>query len=220
MRPTGNRILVTLPITAYAPHNGLTNRLAERYLAIAQERDLPGFIPLGRMVLGQVHALAGRIPEAVDLLEHARTEYVALQTWFSALEGRVHLGEAYQLGHRSAEASATAAEALRLARDRGVRRLEAYALRLLADVAAHADPPDTAAAKARYDEALALATELGMRPLIAHCHLGLGKLYSGSNPATTKEHLITATAMYREMSMNLWLEKVESALAPPHGKSP
>ena len=65
-------------------------------------------------------------------------------------------------------------------------------------------------AEARYREALALAGALGMRPLAAHCHLGLGKIYRRtSNQAKTREHLTTATALYREMDMGFWLEKVE-----------
>jgi hypothetical protein len=61
---------------------------------------------------------------------------------------------------------------------------------------------------------MALASELGMRPLLAHCHLGLGRL-SGrqSDAARAREHLATATALYREMGMIFWLEKAEAALA-------
>ena len=55
--------------------------------------------------------------------------------------------------------------------------IEAWALRLLGEIAAQAGPPDLESAQARYGQALALADELGMRPLVAHCHLGLGKLY-------------------------------------------
>ena len=54
---------------------------------------------------------------------------------------------------------------------------EAWALHLLGEIAAQHDPPDVATAEAHYRAAMALATELGMRPLVAHCHLGLGKLY-------------------------------------------
>jgi hypothetical protein len=59
----------------------------------------------------------------------------------------------------------------------------------------------------------ALASELGMRPLIAHCHLGLGKLYRRTDkPEQAQEHLIIATTMYREMRMTYWLEKAETEL--------
>jgi hypothetical protein len=67
-----------------------------------------------------------------------------------------------------------------------------------------------------YREALALATDLGMRPLVAHCHLGLGKLYRRTGDgAQAQEHLTTAATMYREMDMGFWLEKAEAELKEP-----
>ena len=58
-----------------------------------------------------------------------------------------------------------------------------------------------------------LAIELKMRPLVAHCHIGLGKLYRrAGNPQQAKEHLTIVTAMMREMEMVLWLEKAETEL--------
>jgi lipopolysaccharide biosynthesis regulator YciM len=72
-----------------------------------------------------------------------------------------------------------------------------------------------------YRAAMTLATELGMRPLVAHCHLGLGNLYRRTGDiAKAVEHLTTAATMYREMDMGFWLEKAESRLGSPYGKSP
>jgi tetratricopeptide (TPR) repeat protein len=66
-------------------------------------------------------------------------------------------------------------------------------------------------AEGSYHEALALASELGMHPLIAHCHLGLGKLYRRTGQREqAREHLATATTMYREMGMTYWLEQAEA----------
>jgi uncharacterized protein HemY len=54
---------------------------------------------------------------------------------------------------------------------------------------------------------------LEMRPLVAHCHLDLGKLYRRTgNRQQAQEHLATATAMYREMDMRFWLEQAEAEL--------
>jgi tetratricopeptide (TPR) repeat protein len=69
-------------------------------------------------------------------------------------------------------------------------------------------------ALACYREAFTLAGELGMRPLAAHCHLGLGKLYrhiGKREPA--QEHLTTAATMYREMGMGFWLEKANAEMS-------
>jgi hypothetical protein len=80
---------------------------------------------------------------------------------------------------------------------------------------------DPAGACERLEEALALATELGMRPEGAHCHLELGKLYRRTGQRQdTQEHIRLATTMYREMGMKLWLEKAEAELEPPQGNSP
>jgi len=70
---------------------------------------------------------------------------------------------------------------------------------------------DPTAAHARLAEARALAAELEMRPEIAHCHLGLGKLYGRTGQREqVQEHLTTATTMYREMGMTYWLEQAET----------
>ena len=64
-----------------------------------------------------------------------------------------------------------------------------------------------------YREALALAGELSMRPLVAHCHLGLGKLYRRTGKRQeAQEHLAIATTMYREMDMTFWLEQAEAEI--------
>ena len=60
---------------------------------------------------------------------------------------------------------------------------------------------------------MALASERDMRPLVAHCHLGLGKLYRGTGKRDqAHEHLATATTMYREMDMRFWLEQAEQEI--------
>ena len=52
-----------------------------------------------------------------------------------------------------------------------------------------------------------------MRPLVAHCHLGLGQLFSRlAHGAEAKEHLTKAAEMYREMDMGFWLAKAQAEL--------
>jgi len=87
----------------------------------------------------------------------------------------------------------------------------AHALYVLGDIESHPDRFDAETAEAKYREALALAEPRGMRPLVAHCHLGLGKLYRRTgNREQAQEHLTTATTMYREMGMRFYLEQAES----------
>ena len=80
-------------------------------------------------------------------------------------------------------------------------------------IATYADPPYVEQGEAHHHAALALAEPRGMRPLIAHCHHGLGKLYHRTNKRErAQEHLATATRMYREMAMTYWLEKAEAEM--------
>ena len=87
-------------------------------------------------------------------------------------------------------------------------------------VQAHADPPDTAQAEAYYQQAMALAEELGMRPLQAHCHLGLGTLYATTGQRQqARASLSTAVEMYRAMDMTFWLPQAEAAIASLYSPS-
>jgi len=88
---------------------------------------------------------------------------------------------------------------------------EAAALYELGAIRTHVSTPDVAQAGARFQEALTLADELRMRPLVAHCHLGLGKLYRRTEkPEQAHEHLTTALSMYREMDMRFYLKQAEA----------
>jgi hypothetical protein len=59
-------------------------------------------------------------------------------------------------------------------------------------------------------EGMTLATGLGMRPLVAHCHLALAKLYWRTDThEQAEDHLITATTMYGDLGMTYWLERSE-----------
>jgi tetratricopeptide (TPR) repeat protein len=120
---------------------------------------------------------------------------------------------ALRLANRLNDAGAVAERALALARARSQQGYEAEALRLLGDIAARSEPRRARAAEDHHREAMALAESLGMRPLVAHCHLGLGKLYRRTGKREqAREHLTTATAMYREMDMRFWLEQAEAEM--------
>ena len=88
----------------------------------------------------------------------------------------------------------------------------AVALRALGEIAASEEPPSPEKAERCYREALALAQEL--RPLQAHCHLGLGKLYRRTGRLDeARSELATAVAMLREMGMMHWVPEAERELA-------
>ena len=76
--------------------------------------------------------------------------------------------------------------------------------------AADADRFDHEGGVGHYRDALALAQRHGMRPLVAHCHLGLGKIHRRAGKAEDAEHHnAAATAMYRDMDMRFWLAQAQ-----------
>jgi hypothetical protein len=92
---------------------------------------------------------------------------------------------------------------------------------LLGEIVARRAPLEHDQAEEYYRQVLTLAEELGMRPLLAHCHLGLGTLY-----AKTGQHeqarvtLLTVTDLYRAMDMTFWLSQVEAVFARVAHKKP
>ena len=109
------------------------------------------------------------------------------------------------------EARAEIRQGLAAAIEQNARGYLAPLRRLEAEMLSAQTPPEPAAALERLREAVALAAELGMRPEVAHCHLGLGKLYRRTGKRQeAQEHLVTATTMYREMAMRFWLEQAEA----------
>ena len=171
----------------------------------------PGPVALSAWVLAQVG-------EATDAL-------VRLREGEQLLERQAANGVVYQLGrgYHSLGRAALLLGALEEARILGERAIKyspqqpgdaAHAEHLLGDIAAHPDRLDAELATLHYLKALALAEPRGMRTLVAHCHLGLGKLYQRTGQREqAQEHLTTATTMYREMGMTYWLEKAEAEVS-------
>ncbi len=164
--------------------------------------------------LGAAYTLAGRLEEALPLLERVVTQTESMGAWFDHLIAILPLTEAHMLAGRLDEAARIGQRALEVSIKHKERGHEAWALRLLGEISARRDSPDIAGAESYYRQAMALADELGMRPLLTHCHLGLGTLYRQmGRRQQAQEHLVTATAMLREMDMGLWLQKAEAEVA-------
>jgi tetratricopeptide (TPR) repeat protein len=82
------------------------------------------------------------------------------------------------------------------------------------------DPPERELAEGYYQQALALAEELGMRPLQAHCHRSLGILYGQvGRGQQARAALSTAIALYQAMEMTFWLPQAEAVLAQVKDRS-
>jgi len=185
-------------------------RALERGLELCRTWQIVVGTPLFAAVLGVAYALAGRADEALPLVAGAVAEFRRHQNHARPAFSLLCAGMTYLSAGRIDEAASHAREALALTRRLRARGSEAHALCLAGDVALAGDADD---AEGYYREALALAGELGLRPLVAHCHLGLGKLYRRTGKREqAQEHLTAATTMYREMDMRFWLEKAEAEL--------
>ena len=172
----------------------------ERAVALSQDANIRNFGLLAPH-LALAYAMAGRAADALAVLGQFGGNAVVS-------------GEAYLLAGCVEEAHRLAQRGLENARHRKRRGQEAQALWLLGEIAMRRDPPDVTPAAAHYQQALALAEELGMRPLQAHCHLGLGTLYATTGQREqARLALSTAIALYRAMDMAFWLPQAEAALA-------
>jgi tetratricopeptide (TPR) repeat protein len=193
--------------------------LLERAVGICQDADLVVSFPMVAVSLGAAYTLGGRVADAMPLLTQAMEQTTATERAdFQALCG-LSLGEAHLLAGRLEEAHSLAERTLALARQHQERGHQAYALRLFGEIAARREPPERDQAEDNYCQGLALAEELGMRPLQAHCHHGLGTLYATvGQRAQARTALTTAIELYRAMDMTLWLPQAEAALAQVEGR--
>jgi tetratricopeptide (TPR) repeat protein len=185
-----------------------------RCVDLCRTSEFHVLMPAAGSSLSFVLAQGGRATEAVALTEEIAGGLVSRR--FHAEQSLVFVGAALLLADRSDAAAVRAHDALETSRFHGARASQAHALHLLGELAMHRDS-QLEAAEQHYREALNLATELEMRPLEAHCHLGLAKLsrHAGDR-SKAGEHLARAVAMYRAMDMISWSDKAEAALGPLH----
>ena len=190
-------------------HLRLARPALERALVLCLETDLPAPYRSIASHLGLLYALEGRTREALRLVEQGTAQSargIGEESLNLAL-----LGEGYLVAGEVERAVHLAGLALERSRCRQERGWQAGSHWLLGEINSTGDPPEVESAEGRYRQALNLADKLGMRPLMAHCHFGLGKLYRRTGQREqAQEHLATATTMYREMDMRFWLEKAEA----------
>jgi tetratricopeptide (TPR) repeat protein len=189
-------------------------RVFDQGLALCRASDDRAWLRSIAASLGYAAALQGRLVEGRALLEEGISDSIRMGARQNHSLYVAWLSEVCRLTGRDEEAGQHACQALDLARQLKEHGHEALALHQLGVVYAHADSPDVGLAEAYYQQALALADELGMRPLMAHCHLGLGTLYATTGQREQAQAaLSTAIEMYRAMAMTFWLPQAEATLA-------
>ena len=189
--------------------------LLERAVGICHDADLPIYVPRVAAALGAAYTLSGRVADAMPLLTQAMEQTMATNiVGFQAL-CRLPLGEAQMLTGRLEEAHALAEQALVLARAHQEHGNEAYALRLLGEIAARRELWQSSRPRFTINKPLPWPGSWSMRPLVAHCHLGLGTLYAriGLSERARTANCPPAVELYRTMGMTFWLPQAEMALA-------
>jgi predicted ATPase len=191
----------------------------DRCLTLSRAAENGSWLSSSAASLGYALALQGRLTEGRTLLEEGISEHLRTGGRQRAALWVAWLSEVCRLAGQYEEAWQYAGQALDLARQQKERGNEAYALYQFGTVQAHADPLDAEQAEAHYQQALALAEALGMRPLQAHCHHGLGRLYHQTGRGE-EAHVALSTAidLYRAMAMTFWLPQAEAALAQIEGR--
>ncbi|MFQ5830018.1 MAG: tetratricopeptide repeat protein, partial [Candidatus Methylomirabilia bacterium] len=189
----------------------------ERSLRLCEGGDMLNLAPAVAAQVGYLYARAGRFGEAIAVLGQPAAPAVA---GFRTTHYLPVAGDAYLIAGRADLALEVASHSMEVSRNRKERGHEAFTSYLLGEIASRSDPPKMVQAEDCYRQAMVVAEELGMRPLLARCHLGLGKLYrrTGDRPKA-QEYLTTAITMLREMDMRFWLEQAEAELKALGSKS-
>jgi tetratricopeptide (TPR) repeat protein len=188
-------------------------RSLEHSLDWARIAESPNWQCTSAALLGLAYGLTGQTSEALAALDRS-VALLPASANPSRSASYAAYGETCLLIGRIDDAARCAKQSVQAGQAAEERGQLAWALRLLGEIAVSEEPPDYEQAEARYRESLALAEELGMRPLEAHCRLGLGKLHRRTGRLDEAHaELQTAVAMLREMGMTFWLPEAERELA-------
>ncbi len=171
-------------------------------------------LPIVASFLGAAYLQSGRRSEAIALLENAVAQATAMRVMFYHALSVVGLGQAYRLDGRLSDAKTQAEHAISLSQTQKDDGNAAWAYHLLGETLAQDTETGIEPAETAFQQALSRAEARGMRPLQAHCHLGLGILYSDRDHAEqssrAQAELATATTLYRTLDMPSWLSFAES----------
>jgi class 3 adenylate cyclase/tetratricopeptide (TPR) repeat protein len=181
--------------------------LVEREVEICRALGFREMLGAALPMLASAHAQAGHLTDARMILnDPSRPPYRSPNLI-------LRLAEAALAVQALPEARQHAGTALALSREQMAGGDEAWSLYLLGTITVAESPTLPGVGEDHFVQALRRAEAFGMRPIVAHCHLGLGKLYRRTgNQQEAREHLITATTMYRDMDMRFYLEQAEAEL--------
>ena len=187
--------------------------ILEKGLDLCRSANIPVYVPVVASRLGSAYANAKRVAEALPHLEEGvQSSAAAGRAAFLALN-TASLAEGYLFLDRIDEARRLAERAFELAKQYKERGHQAWTLKLLGDISMHESRRDPPGAETHYRQALALSEELGMRPLAAHCRMGVGAVFAALGAFDrARAEVDAAREHYRDMAMTRWLDRADTAL--------
>jgi tetratricopeptide (TPR) repeat protein len=184
--------------------SGIAVGVFERLLEMCRVHDLDAYASRIMAALGCAKARAGQVNEGLALLEQAVALDTSAEPEITKSFAVTALSEATLLSGDLGKALTIATQAVQRTRMYGERSAEAYACWLLATIH-NTRAADLEPAANMFQAATVIATELGLQPLLAHCHLGFGDLYErrGSSPEASA-HRDRGQRLLRELGMKAW----------------
>jgi len=163
--------------------------------------------------LSGAYAGAGQVEKARSCAQRAEQLFADMRASLGQRQARCVLVEAHLKAGALDLALELATATLELVRASGQRLLEVWLLNLIGEIHARWDPPELERAQDAFIDAMTLATDLGMRPSLAHAELGLGRVLTRMGKAEQACNRFTAAlTSYRAMDMRTWPELVETEL--------
>jgi tetratricopeptide (TPR) repeat protein len=182
-------------------------------LALIRDAHVQAFVSFTGGSMGQAHLLMGRVGQALQILEEAVRPQNLDVSVVPPIYPKIVLAEAYALEGQIERAIETVEEALSTSRRTGEQGFGAWALFVRAKIHSNYGAELMERAVESYRQAINQAKELQMRPLLAHCHLGLGQLFlAEGRKEEARTEIQAAVDLYRSMGMSFWLPQAEAAL--------
>ncbi len=189
----------------------------ERSIKFCQTYSIDIQIPWAASCLGLAYALSGRHEAGIEYAQEGVQRGKALGlTRFQPLR-QTFLANAYLIAGRHEDALEAARDAMDRARRYHEPGPEAWALHLIAVSSMEGELPGPRRTEKLFCDALRLADELDMRPLVAHCHMGIGQVHHRlGHLSEAQAEFLEAAALYRQMDMQFYLEQAEANLQANH----
>jgi tetratricopeptide (TPR) repeat protein len=195
--------------------------LLQKALALIRDAKVQTWFSFSAGTLGHAHLLMGRPDLALPILEEAVSPENLNVSVVPSIYPITELAEAYRLDGQIERAIEKAEEAVAIFGRTGERGCGAWGLYVMAKIQAGQGTGQMEQAIHSYRQAIEQATELGMRPLLAHCQLSLGQLHLGNGRIEeARAEIEAAVDLYRSMNMSFWLPQAETALSEIGGRAP